>query len=279
MKLEKLPDNALIEFEKFADKLIEANRTQVSKKCTTRTQLEKLANKPTFESVDIINLARNLQKEWEIVKQDKLLTSFVINMFRKFSNPQSDPFAVKRINRDSRTGGFFEDIFCFLLKSYLYSKQDLLTPEDKFEKIKITLNDSVAVPGERRKRKPDVLIASYETGEPICIIELKASYTKRSLLKTYNADHEMWKRLNENIKFLYVILRSNSENKAKTYKKAEGCRVICCDLKTDKDSEIKEIKPQIDTLIEAIFEEIYQAIQNFETNRPYKLHSQNAVYL
>ncbi|MGB9940253.1 hypothetical protein [Methanosarcina sp.] len=137
------------------------------------------------------------------------------------------------------------------------------------------MNDSVSVPGERRKRKPDVLIMNYETGEPICIIELKASYTKRSLLKTYNADYEMWKRLNENIKFLFVILRSSSKNKANTYKKVEGCRVICWDLKTDKDSKIKGIEPQIDTSIEDIFEEVYQTIKYFEKSQPYKLHNSN----
>jgi hypothetical protein len=197
-------------------------------------------------------------------------------MFRKYCNPQSDTFAVKRINGNSSSGGFFEEIFCFLLKSYLFSKPDLLTPEDKFEKIKITLNDSVAVPGERRKRKPDVLITDYETGKAICIIELKASYTRRSVLKTYNSDYEMWKRLNENIKFLFVILRSSSGNKANIYKKAEGCRVICYDLKTDKDNVIKKIDPKIDTPIEDIFEEIYQTIQNFETIRSYKLDNQNS---
>ncbi|MGB9940252.1 hypothetical protein [Methanosarcina sp.] len=119
LKLEKLPDNVLIDLEKSVDKLIQANRTQVPKKCSTSTQLEKLENKPKFENIDIINLARNLRKEWNIVEQEELLTNFVIDRFREFSNPHSETFAAERINGDSRTGGFFEDDFSFLLNSYL----------------------------------------------------------------------------------------------------------------------------------------------------------------
>ncbi|AKB64922.1 hypothetical protein [Methanosarcina mazei] len=267
LKIKDLPDRESVELNRFLDKLLENNCPQTSKKCAAATQLEKLKNKPYFEDLDTVNLAKNLRKDWDVVKQNKLLTYFVIDSFCEFNNPQSEIFAAKRINGDSRTGSFFEDKFFFLLKSYLLSKSDLLTLEGKFEKIKLTLNDSIAVPGERRKRKPDVLIRDYVTDKPICIMELKASFTKRSLAKIYNVDYEMWKQLNENLKFLYVIFRSNSENKIDVYKKAEGCRIICYDLKTDKDSRIKGIKPQIVNSIEDIFEEVYQAISDFEINK------------
>lgn len=273
-KIKYLPDSESVELNRFLDKLLENNRPQTSKKCATATQLDKLKNKPYFEDLDTINLAKNLRKDWDVVKQNELLTCFVIDSFCEFNNPQSEIFAAKRINGDSRTGGFFEDTFFFLLKSYLLSKPDILTPEGDFETIKLTLNDSIAVPGERRKRKPDILIRDYLTDKPICIMELKASFTKRSLTKIYNADYEVWKRLNENLKFLYVILRSNSENKCDVYKKAEGCRVICYDLRTDKDSRIKEIKPQIVKSIEDIFEEVYQTINDFEINKASLMTSQ-----
>lgn len=266
-KIEQLPEESLIKLSKYVDELTENNRIEISRKCATGKQLEKLKNKPNIESHDTLDLAKNLRKDWDIVKQYQLLTFFVIDVFREFVNPQSEAFATKRINGDSRTGGFFEDKFCFLLTSYLRSKPVLLTHENKFEKIKIALNDSIAVPGERTKRKPDILIEDYETGEPICIIELKASFTKRSLVKTYNSDYEMWKQLNENIKFLFVILRSNSENKSNTYRKVNGCRVICYDLKTDKDSKTKGIKPKIVTPIEDVFDEVYQAILDFESRK------------
>jgi len=266
-KIKDLPDSASVVLHTFLDNLLENNRPQTSKKCATGDQLEKLKNKIYFEDLDTINLAKNLKKDWDIVKQNKLLTYFVIDSFYEFNNTQSEIFAAKRINGDSRTGGFFEDRFFFLLKSYLLSKPDILTPEGNFETIKLTLNDSIAVPGERRKRKPDVLIRDYLTDKPICIMELKASFTKRSLAKIYNANYEMWKQLNENLKFLYVILRSNSENKIEVYKKAEGCRVICYDLRTDKDSRIKEIKPRIVKSIEDIFEEVYQAISDSKINK------------
>lgn len=174
-KIKDLPDSASVVLHTFLDNLLENNRPQTSKKCATGDQLEKLKNKIYFEDLDTINLAKNLKKDWDIVKQNKLLTYFVIDSFYEFNNTQSEIFAAKRINGDSRTGGFFEDRFFFLLKSYLLSKPDILTPEGNFETIKLTLNDSIAVPGERRKRKPDVLIRDYLTDKPICIMELKAS--------------------------------------------------------------------------------------------------------
>lgn len=266
-KIEKLPNNSLIELEKYVEKLIENDPSQNLKKCITKNQLEKLKNKPDFEIIDNINLIKCFRKEWDIVKQNVLLTNFIIDVFLEFSNPKTETFGAKRINSDSRTGGFFEDKFGSLLNIYLRSKPDLWSPENKFEKIEMTINQSIVVPRERRKRKPDILITDYKTGEPICIIELKASFTKRSLIKIYNTDYEMWKRLNGNIKFLYVILRSSSKNKTNTYQKVDGCRVICYDLKTDKDNRNKRIKPTIVTPIEEIFEEVYHAILDFRLNQ------------
>lgn len=266
-KIEKLPKNSLIELEKYVDELIENDPSQNLKKCITKNQLEKLKNKPDFENIDNVNLIKCFRKEWDIVKQNVLLTNFIIDIFLEFSNPKTETFGAKRMNSDSRTGGFFEDKFGSLLNIYLRSKPDLWSPENKFEKIEMTINQSIAVPRERRKRKPDILITDYKTGEPICIIELKASFTKRSLIKIYNTDYEMWKRLNGNIKFLYVILRSSSENKTNTYQKVDGCRVICYDLKTDKDSRNKRIKPTIVTPLEEIFEEVYHAILDFRLNQ------------
>lgn len=113
-KIKDLPDSESIELHTFLDKLLENNRPQTLKKCATGDQLEKLKNKTYFEDLDIINLAKNFKKDWDIVKKNELLTCFVIDSFCEFNNPQSEIFAAKRINGDSRTGSFFEDKFFFL---------------------------------------------------------------------------------------------------------------------------------------------------------------------
>ena len=66
--------------------------------------------------------------------------------------------------------------------------------------------------------------------------------------------------MNNDIKFLFVIFSASSENKTRTYKKIENCRVVCYDFKTDQNSGIKEIPVTIVDSIESIFEEIYKII-------------------
>ena len=50
-RIEKLPEDSLIELEKYVDRLIENHRIKTLK--NTRNQLEKLKTKPNFEDIDI----------------------------------------------------------------------------------------------------------------------------------------------------------------------------------------------------------------------------------
>lgn len=77
----------------------------------------------------------------------------------------------------------------------------------------------------------------------------------------------MWKQLNENIDFKFIIFSCTSKKKSDTYKKVENCKVICYDFKIDEDSRIKGIQPQKVDCIENIFEEIYSSIQKHRPNK------------
>lgn len=265
-KIVALPNDSLVELEQFIDGLFLTHDNEIQKISSTERCLEKIKQKLKPESDDTIKLAENFQKEWDLIKEEQILTNYFIDIIRQIKSPQSEIFAAKRIKGDSRTGGFFEDNFGFVLNSYLMSKIDLWSEDNNFEMIKITLNHPIDVPGERIKKQPDILIRDYHTGTPICILELKASFTSRSLIKTYNNSFDMWKRLDEDIRYLFVMFSCSSKQKSQTYKKVKDCRIICYDFKTDKSSKIKGITPQVVDPIEGIFEEIYDIINDFRAN-------------
>lgn len=266
-KLDEVPTNLLSDLEKHIDLLIQNNAKTNIIKCSTERQLEKLKTKMNPDNNDISSMAKNLKKDWDIVKENGILTEYFITILREYRNPQTDSFLVKRIKCDSRTGGYFEDNFNFFLKSYLYSKPDLWSNNNSFQEIEIIRNQPIPIPGKRYKKEPDILIRDHKTKTPIYVIELKAGYTKRSLIREYNSYQQMWIKLDKNINFIYIIFSANSKLKTNTYKKVEACRVICYDFRTDKDSQIKGITPQIVDSIENIFEEIYETIIRFKKER------------
>lgn len=255
-KIKKLPDDLLDDLDAHINRL---SRKQIN--TSTGKQLKKIMHKNKIENSDVRQLSLNLKREWDAVKQNHVLTNYIMDLISEIKNPKSDTFMAKRIKSDSRTGGFFEDHFGLILNSFLRSKADLLDEDNHF-KLEITLNNPISVPGERNKKQPDILIKNYKTKKPLCIIELKASYTKRSLIREYNTQSNFWKKLDEDIVFLYVIFSCSSKNKAKTYKKVDNCRIVCYDFKTDKDSQIKGIEPKIIDSIELILDEIYTIITN-----------------
>lgn len=261
-KINDIPTNLLPDLEKHIDYLIQNNAN--TKKCSTERQLEKLKIKMSLDNKDITSLAENLKNDWDIIIEKSILTEYFITILREFRNPQTDSFLVKRIKCDSRTGGYFEDNFNFFLKSYLYSKPDLWSNNNSFQEVEIIRNQPIPIPGERNKKEPDILIRDHKTQKPIYVIELKAGYTKRSLIREYNSYQQIWTKLDKNINFLYIIFSASSKIKTNTYKKVGGCRVVCYDFKTDKDSQIKGITPQIVDSIETIFEEIYETIIRFK---------------
>lgn len=262
-KINELPSDLLVDLDICIDNLLQIYSNQQINKFSTGKQLEKLKVKTKLNSKDKQVLTENLEKEWDIVKERQILTHYFIDIIREFQNPQTDPMSVKRRKFDSRTGGFFEDNFMTLLNCYLRSKDDLWTEDNYFQKVELLLNPSIPVPGERNNKQPDILIRDCKTKTSICIIELKKSFTKRSLIKTYDDAFQIWEKLNNDIKFLFVIFSASSENKTRTYKKVENCRVVCYDFKTDQNSGIKEIPVTIVDSIESIFEEIYKIIVKF----------------
>jgi len=156
-KIAKVPDNNIDELEKYIDKLL-SNNNQIGKLTRIEKLLRKLKQKSAIENNDFIELTRCFEDEWDTIKDRSILTDYFIQIMSEFKNPKSEPFAAKRIKFDSRTGGFFEDNFSSILKSYLFSKPDLWSKNNYFQEIDILVNVPIAVPGERNKKQPDILI-------------------------------------------------------------------------------------------------------------------------
>ena len=263
-KIKELPDDTLNDLEKHIDNLFQNNNKKPRNKCSTEKLLKKLKPKSELDSNDLQKLTENFRKEWDIIKEEQIITKYFIDIIRDFQNPTTEPMSLKRTKIGSSTGVYFENIFGEFLNRYLRSKDELYTQDNYFKEIKISPNPSLSVSGERNQKEPDILIKDCKTNTEICIIELKKSYTHRSVKKEYNTRFELWKKLNNDIKFLYVIFHATSENKTRTYKKEENCRVICYDFRTDKKSQEKNITPTIVDSIETIFEEIYNTITDFK---------------
>ena len=263
-KIKELPDNTLNDLEKHIDNLFKKDNKKLRKKCSTEKLLEKIKTKPELESNDLQKLSENFRKEWDIIKGEQIITKHFIDIIHEFQKPTTEPMSLKRTKIGSSTGFYFENIFGEFLNRYLRSKEDLYTQDNYFKEINIFPNPSLSVSGERRQKEPDILIKDCKTNTEICIIELKKSFTSRSVKKEYNTRFELWKKLNEDIKLLYVIFHATSKNKTQTYKKVENCRVICYDFRTDKKSQEKNITPTIVDSIESIFEEIYNTIIDFK---------------
>ena len=210
-KIKELPDNTLTDLMNYIDNLSQNDNRKIRDKCSTEKLLKKLKTKPELDTNDLQKLTENFRKEWDIIKAEQIITKHFIDIIRDFQNPTTEPMSLKRIKIGSSTGFYFENKFGEFLNRYLRSKDDLYTQDNYFKEIKIFPNPSLSVSGERRQKEPDILIKDSKTNTDICIVELKKSFTHRSVKKEYNTRFELWKKLNNNIKFLYVIFHATSE--------------------------------------------------------------------
>ena len=130
--------------------------------------------------------------------------------------------------------------------------------ENNENRVKIDIDKSIAVPGYRHKKRPDILISDVKTGQRIYFIELKKTFNHRSLTnnRQYKTQLDICQRIGKNTKFLYIIFHA-SKTKIQTYKKSPHCRIVCCNFDLNKD---KCINPRIIDSIESILEEIYETI-------------------
>ena len=230
------------------------------KKLRIETILEALEAKKPTENL-LFKLTDEFRKNWKEIHKNNLLTHYIFNIIREVRFPTNPNYMVHRAGGDSRTGGVFEDAFGQLLERYLQADSDFWSDTNDFL-LKIRINKSISIPNEPRKRRPDIMISLKSNKEPIIILELKVSFTRRSLIKIYNEMEEMYKRLSSNLQFFFIIMNT-SQQKAETYKKASpNCRIICYDFKLDKESRIKQIQPKIIDSIESIFEDIKYKIKN-----------------
>lgn len=221
--------------------------------------LEKLKNEKPTENL-LFDLSDECRKNWHVIKDKQLLTHYLIDTIREVKLPSDPNYLVHRLGGDSRSGGIFEDAFGQLFERYLQSDLEFWSEEKKFQ-LEIRINDSIPIPNEKRKKKPDIIVYDIRTNEPLLIIELKVSYSKRSLKKYYYREEELYQRLSHHLEY-YFILFNASELKSSTYKKTvQNCRVVCYDFKTDKDSLIKRIHPKIIDPIEEIFEELKNVLR------------------
>ena len=202
----------------------------------------------------LFDLSNEIHRNWDYIKRSNLLTHYLINVMRETKNPSDPKYLIQRIGGDSRTGGVFEDAFSQLLLCYLQADVRLWK-ENKF-RLDIRINDSIPIPNEPRKKKPDILIRDTRSNKDVLVIELKASYSKRSLIKNYKEEENLYQRLSRDLKYYFIIF-SASKLKSNTYKNTvDNCRVICINFKTDKESQIKRIQPNIIDPVESILEEI-----------------------
>ena len=229
------------------------------KKLRIEAILEDLKTKKPTENL-LFKLTDEFRKNWKEIRKNNLLTFYIIEVIREVRVPTNPNYMVHRAGNDSRTGGVFEDAFCQLLERYLQADSDFWNDANDFL-LKIRINKSISIPNETRKRRPDIIISQKSNNKPIIILELKVSFTRRSLIKIYDEMEEIYKRLSPNLQFFFIIMNT-SQQKAKTYKKVSpNCRIICYDFKLDKESRIKRIQPKIIDPIESIFEDIKNIIK------------------
>lgn len=226
-------------------------------------KIEKILNQiqnQKFTKKILLSLTDEFNKSWNIIKERQLLTHFFIDVIREARLPSHPTYLAHRTSGDSRTGGIFEDSFGQMISSYLQSDPSFWTEEREFQ-LTITINDPIVIPYEPRKRKVDVIIRWKKTGAPLMILELKASYSRRSIKKYYFKTREMFQRLSPNLEYFLIIFCAN-KLKSQTYKRTvHNCRVICYDFKVDQETLEKQIQPKIIDPVEEIFEELKETIK------------------
>lgn len=251
--LNKLTDKELdLVFNLLSAKGYVKSNSQKTTICSTEKYLQKL-NHDIPKNKSIVSLADLFNREWEIIAQNKILSNHFIRQLHLYKNGSSEELIAKRIKQDSSSGTYFENLFGNFLLSFLSSKKDLYFKNNKL-KVKIVINSPIDIPGERNKKQPDILITNAETGVPTCIVELKTSYSHRSLKKEYAEQNSYWRKLNKDILFLYIIFNASS-GKTKTFKQVPYCRVVCNDFNL---MATKQIDPVIVDSIEKIYDEVYR---------------------
>lgn len=211
--------------------------------------LEKLKNDPKC-SILHVKLSKHIQENWNTIKEKKLLSNFLIDSLRQFETIDNQSILHKRISRGSDSGSYFEDLFAQIVEWYLSSQPKLWSKKREFN-CKIEVNSSIIIPGSKNKKKADIIISNGKNGKVYLVIELKKSFTKSSLKKTYNDEYNEYSKLGRQLKYMFIIFQS-SKIKTKTYKQLEGCRVIC----NDYGLWHKSVEPIVVDSIESILEEI-----------------------
>jgi hypothetical protein len=189
--------------------------------------------------IKISSYIKNNKKE---IKKHYYLSKLLINKIKNIYKEKDKISAIKVFNLGTKTGKIFENLFAFLLKAYLLQ-------ENKEDKFKIEVDKAILIPNLKIRKRPDIIISNKKDKTPQVIIELKTSFTKSSLIKTYNDSLNNWKKINPQIYFYFIILNS-SPQKTKTYKKINNCKIICNYLKKE------QLDYKIIDNIEDIFNEI-----------------------
>jgi len=212
--------------------------------------LEKLKDDPKCTILHV-KLSKYIREDWKTIKENGLLSKFLIDSLKQFETIDNEAIFHKRISRGSTSGSYFEDLFALIVDWYLSSQSTLWGKTKKF-KCKIEINSPIIIPGNRNKKKPDIIVSDTKTGKAHIVIELKKSFTKSSLKKTYNDEYNQYSKLGPQLKYMFVIFQC-SKTKTKTYKQLPGCRVICNDYGLWQ----RAIDPKVADSVESILEEIY----------------------
>ena len=256
VKLKRLESIQINQLEEYIDFLLWKKSNFKQEKNSTLKILNSipLAQKRIDKKLSN-QLIQNFKDDWPEIKNNKMLTFWLIEQMKDIKNPIQSSYDAKRVYGDSRTGGFLEDKFGFLLKSFLISKNEVWTSN---KSLILEINSPLKINGNSIL-KPDIKISIGAKKIPDVILELKSSWTKGTVKREIAKQKEKWNNISAEIKFLFIIF-SASNKKSKTYSNAEDCRVICKDFTTDVEEIKKGVNPSPVNSIESIFEEIYEML-------------------
>jgi hypothetical protein len=195
----------------------------------------------------IVMLAEYIQKEWDIVKKDKVLTTYLIQQYNEHKNIDTENLMIKNKSLDT----FIEDTICALLKAYIIPDTRLHL-KSNFA-LKISVKKQIILSDDRPRNKPYILIESTISGKAICILEFKENFTRGNFSKIFEDSYSQWRKLNPNVFFLFIIFNS-SKQKSEIIRQIDNCKVICNDFNLLKNNNIE---PEIIHSVEQIFEDIH----------------------
>jgi len=149
----------------------------------------------------IVKLAEYIQNEWDVIKKNKVLTSYLIHQYIEHKNLVTENSKVK----DNNLENFIEDTICALLKAYIIPDTRLHL-KNNFA-LKISVKKSIELSEERPKNQPYILIESTVNRKAICVLEFKENFTNGSISKIYEDSYSHWRKLNSNLFFIFIITR------------------------------------------------------------------------